>query len=174
MFVDSIIVNEIAPLRSAWAPVGEQAQVPIIGAHDRRVLTGVLNIASGDWISWVSSQYKQGDFQTVLRLTRAHWRGWQIVLFLDRHSAQRANRSRALAHQLSIQLRWLPTACPELNPVDHLWRDVVQNALANEPTPNLVAYVRHAQEHVTGLARHDRLRKAGVFSDDFWLADIVR
>lgn len=99
--------------------------------------------------------------------------GW-VVLFLDRHSAQRANRSRALAHQLSIQLRWLPTACPELNPVDHLWRDVTQNALANEPTPKLADYIQHAQEYVTALSRHERLRKAGVFSENFWLADVVR
>lgn len=129
-----------------WAPVGEQAAVPIVAAHDIRVLTGVLNIKSGHWLCAVSDQFKQADFQSTLRLIRAHWRGWRIVLFLDRHPAHRAGRSSQLACQLGIQLRWLPTACPELNPVDHLWRQVTREILANEPTPRLDETIQRAQE----------------------------
>jgi hypothetical protein len=137
------------------------------------VLTGVLNIKSGDWLDHVSHRYRQEDCQTVLHMIRSHWRGWRIVLFLDRHSAHRAKQSRALARTLHIELRWLPTACPELNVVDHLWRHVVQDVLANEPTPQLDLAVRRAQEYLRALSPHDRLRKAGVFSPTFWLADLI-
>ena len=99
--------------------------------------------------------------------------GW-VVLFLDRHSGHTAKRSRALADQLGIELRWLPTACPELNPVDHLWRAVVQNVTANEPTPNLDETVERIQRYLRSLSRHERLRKAGVLSDTSWLADVIR
>jgi hypothetical protein len=44
LFLDSRIFNEIPPLRAMWAPVGQQALVPIVAARATRVLTGVLNI----------------------------------------------------------------------------------------------------------------------------------
>jgi transposase len=68
---------------------------------------------------------------------RAHWRGWHIVLFVDKHSAHTAGLSRQLARDLGIQLRWLPTACPELNPLDHLCRHLKKDIIANQPTPDL-------------------------------------
>lgn len=105
-----------------WAPIGQQARVPITGSHDRRFLTGVINIQTGDYIDYVSTQFHQEQFQEVLRQIRAHWRGWRIVLFLDRNKPHRADASRKLARDLHIQLRWLPKACSELNVMDHLWR----------------------------------------------------
>jgi hypothetical protein len=148
--------------------------VPIIAAHDIRVLTGVLNIQSGDCLWHLSARYRQADAQMVLREIRAHWRGWQIILFLDRHPAQRARATRRLARQLQIQLRWLPTACPELNVMDHLWRHVTDDVLANEPTPGLDATAKRAVQHIMALPPQDRRRQAGILSDTFWLADVLR
>ena len=173
LFVDSIVVNEIPPLRAVWAPIGQQARIPIIAAHDVRVLTSVLNIQSGDCVLHISERYRQADFQTVLRLMRTHWRGWHIVLFLDKHSAQWAKASRRLARQLGIQLRWLPTACPELNVVDQLWRRVTDEALANEPTPTLVATAQRLADHILGMSPGERRRQAGILSDTFWLRRVL-
>jgi len=174
LFVDSRIFNEIPPLRAMWAPVGQQARVPIVAARKTQILTGILNIKSGTWLGEISDQYRQANFQRVLRRIRAHWRGWRIVLFLDRHPAQRAKRSRQLARQLNIELRWLPTACPELNVVDHLWRHATQEVLANEPTPCLEQTVRRAEQYLASLSPKVRLHKAGVFSPSFWLAHALK
>jgi hypothetical protein len=43
--------------------------------------------------------------------------GWRFVLFLDRGSPHTARASRRLARGLGIELRLLPTACPEQNPL---------------------------------------------------------
>ena len=80
--------------------------------------------------------WNQDEFQKVLRQIRRTWRGWRIVLFLDRGSPHRAKGSMCLASELGIETRWLPVARPELNPVDHLWRHVKQDVLTNEPTPD--------------------------------------
>ena len=168
------MLNEIPPLRAAWAPIGEQAQVPIIAAHEIRVLTGVLNIQSGDCVLHSSARYRQADAQLILREIPAHWRGWPIILFLDRHPAQRARATRRLARQLHIQLRWLPTACPELNVMDHLWRHITDDVLANEPTPDLDTTVQRAVQHILAMSPQKRRRQAGILSDTFWLADVLR
>lgn len=172
LFIDSTIFTEIPPLRAQWSLRGEQACVPITGKHGKQVLTGVLNIKTGDYLQYASAQFKQPHFQEVLHLVRAHWRGWQIVLFLDKLSAQRARASRQLAHDLAVELRWLPTACPHLNPVDHLWRHLKQDILANEPTPNLKKTLKRAWNYLADLPPRKRLQKAGLLSEDCWLKDL--
>jgi hypothetical protein len=93
LFIDSTIFNEVPPLRAMWAPIGEQAQVPILGQHRKKcVLTSVLNIQTGSYFQYSSEAYNQETFHTILKLIRRRWRGWHIVLFLDKISAQRAHK----------------------------------------------------------------------------------
>lgn len=156
-----------------WAPIGEQAQVPILGQHhEKRILTGVLNIQTGAYFQYSSETYTQETFHIILKLIRRRWRGWRIVLFLDRISAQWARSSRRLAKDLDIQLRWLPKACPELNPLDHLWRHLKKDILANEPLPDLKITLKYACSYLNDLSPSERLRKAGVLSGHFWLQDV--
>ncbi len=173
LFLDSTIFTEVPPLRAMWAPIGVQAQVPIWGSHDRRFLTVVLNIRTGDYLDYVSLEYCQANFQEVLHLIRAHWRGWRIVLFLDRCSAQRAKASQRLARELQIQLRWLPKACAELNVVDQLWRHLKDETCINEPVPDLDLTISRAREHLARLGRQQRREKAGILADSFWLAALL-
>ncbi len=173
LFLDSTIFSEIPPLRAMWAPIGQQACVPIEGTHDRRFLTGVLNIKTGDYLDAVSAEFHQGQFQDMLRQIRRHWRGWRIILFVDRNTAHKARASRQLARILKIQLRWLPKACSELNVIDQLWRHVKDDVAANEPTLNVDETVCRAQRYVRALTPQERLQKAGVRSADFWLADVL-
>ena len=157
-----------------WAPIGEQARVPMIGSHAKRFLTGVLNIRTGDYLDYASTEFRQANFQAVLRLIRAHWRGWYIVLFLDRNKPHATPASRRLARQLGIQLRWLPVACPELNVLDCLWRHLKDDLLANQPTPDVDAMINCARSYMAQLPPRERLQKAGVLAPDFWLADLLK
>ena len=156
-----------------WAPIGQQACVPITGDHDRRILTGVMNIRTGDYLDFASAEFHQEHFQHILREIRRHWRGWQIVLFVDRNTPHKAGASRRLARELNIQLRWLPQACSELNVMDQLWRHVKDLIAANEPTPNVFATVQRARHEIRRMTPKERLRKAGILSEDFWLADVL-
>jgi len=173
LFLDEPIVRETPPLRAVWARKGAQAAVPILGFRGKRVLYGVLNVQTGTALVRQARHWKQGTFQEVLRAIRRTWRGWHIVLFLDRGSPHRARASQALARALGIALRWLPVACPELNPVDHLWRHVKQDVLANEPVPALDTSVARACAYIMALSPRERLRKAGVLSSRFWLRKVL-
>ena len=162
-------MTETPPLRAAWAPIGQQAEVPITGNRNKRVLYGALNPKTGHICLDQALKWDQDTFQAHLQHIRSVWRGWNIVLFLDRGSPHRAKRSRQLARLLGIQLRFLPTACPELNPMEGIWREVKGKVLANEPTPDVDRSVEKACEHILKMSPHERLRKAGVLSENFWL-----
>jgi DDE superfamily endonuclease len=90
--------------------------------------------------------------QEHLRHLRSQWRGWNIVLFLDRGSPHTAKRSRKLARELGIELRWLPVACPELNPVESIWRHLKGTALANRPTLWMEELMQRASGYIQSFS----------------------
>jgi transposase len=169
LMLDETIITEIPPLYQCYGRIGEQVCVPIIGTHARRVLHGVLNIGSGELLLLITEDWVQETHQAFLAMIRAHWRGWNIVLFEDRGSPHVAGKSRHLAQELRIELRFLPKATPELNAMDHLWRHVKGRALANWPTQSIEAAADGACQYLLEMTRQERLRKAGVRSGNFWL-----
>ena len=133
------------------------------------MLYGALNPETGHTCLDRALKWNQDSFQAHLRHICSCWRGWNIVLFLDRGSPHRAKRSLELARRLGIELRWLPTACPELNPMEGIWRETKGHILANEPTPDIDRSLDRACEHILEMSPRERLHKAGVLSGNFWL-----
>jgi hypothetical protein len=170
VFTDATIITETPPLRARWALKGWEVAVPIMGNRNKRVLYGALNIKTGAICLDQAQQWNQDSFQEHLRHLKTQWRGWRIVLFLDRGSPHTAKMSRKLARELGIELRWLPVACPELNPVEGIWRHLKGKALANWPTLWMEELMERACGYIQSLAPVERLRNAGVLSANFWLA----
>jgi transposase len=144
--------------------------VPIIGTGHKGVLYRALNVRTGAICLNQALKWNQESFQEHLRHLKTQWRGWNIVLFLDRGSPHTAKGSLKLAKELGIELRWLPVACPELNPVEGLWRQLKGKALANRPTLWMEELMERACRYIQSLSPLERLRKAGVLSGNFWLA----
>ncbi|WP_171473629.1 transposase [Frigoriglobus tundricola] len=169
MFSDATILTQTPPLRACWSKIGEQAEVPITGNRDHRVVFGALNARTGAvWLD-EAAQWNQDAFQEHLRSIRSWWRGWKLVLVVARGSPHTAKRSRQLAAQSGIEMRFLPTACPELNSVEGLWRHVKGRVLANEPTPDLSQSLGRVHDELFQMTPTQHLRLAGVLSGSFWL-----
>ena len=166
---DATIVTEIPPLRAAYAPIGEQAVVPITGNRDKRVGFGGLNIKPGRLEMLSPSHWEGVTFQAFLRQIRRSWRGWHIVLFLDRGSPHTAQDSRKLAKQLSIEIRGLPVATPELNALEPLWEHGKDHVCANRTTHNIDDTADAVCHYLLDLTPQQCLKKAGVLSGNFWL-----
>lgn len=169
--LDEVIITETPPLYSCYCRIGEQARVPITGNRQKRILHGAINIKTGDVLLLMTDVWDEHTHQYFLRMIRAHWRGWQIVLFEDRGTPHTAEESRKLAADLAIELRLLPRATPELNAMDHLWRSVKGRALANRPTLSIDDSADAACQYIFRMTRHERLQKAGILSGNFWLTN---
>jgi transposase len=133
-------------------------------------LYGALNPKTGAICLDQALRWNQESFQEHLRHLRRQWCGWRIVLFLDRGSPHTAKGSRRLAKELGIELRWLPVACPELNPLEGFWRHLKGDGLANEATLWSEEYMGRAFRYIESLSPLELLGKAGVLSGNFWLA----
>jgi hypothetical protein len=77
---------------------------------------------------------------------------------------------RALAAALSVGVRWLPTATPELNACEGLWRGAKGSGLANQASQSIDAAADAACRYLLDLTPRQRLQLAGVLSGHFWLA----
>lgn len=167
--LDETLILETPPLYSCYGRVGQQVAVPVTGNHARRVLHGVLNIDSGAVLLLITKEWDQDTHQAFLRMIRSHWRGWRIVLFEDRGSPHTAADTQEVAEELSLEIRWLPTATPKLNAMDHLWRHVKGPALANRSLQSIDDAADTICQDILALEPQERLRKAGILSGDFWL-----
>jgi transposase len=171
LMLDETIVTEPPPLYSAYGRRGEQIDVPISGSRAKRILHGVINVRSGETLLLITHEWVQETHQAFLGMIRSHWRGWNVVLFQDRGSPHTAGASVARAAELGLEIRWLPRATPELNAMDQLWRRTKGEVLASRPTETVDASADAACAYILGLSRRERLRKAGILSGLFWLAD---
>jgi hypothetical protein len=100
--LDETIITETPPLYSCYGRIGTQVRVPITGNRAKRILHGVLNVWSGDVLLLITEEWVQETHQAFLRMIRAHWRGWQVVLFEDRgspHTAICANLRRVVSKE---------------------------------------------------------------------------
>jgi transposase len=167
--LDETIVTETPPLSGCYGRIGQQVRVLITGSRTNRVIHGVINIHTGDILLLITDVWNEETHRYFLKMIRSHWRGWKIVLFEDRGSPHRAEGSLGLAAELKIETRFLPTATPELNAMDHLWRHVKGRAIANRPTKNIDISADEACQYLIGLTPRQRLEKAGVLSGRFWL-----
>jgi transposase len=173
LFLDATVLRLFPPLRAAWSPRGEQAEVRITGRNAKRVRFGAINPRTGHRVVLRRVRQRPDDFQAFLRHLRRRYRGRPLWLLLDRAPCHEAAKSQALAGRLGIGLRWLPTPCPELNPVDHLWRELKRLIAANRQFRTAGEQADDAERWFLGLTPRQALRKAGILAEDFWLKQLL-
>lgn len=114
-----------ASLMRVFAPIG---QTPVVKAHPGRENThfyGALNLCTGEE-TVLRSDLMQAEVSALfLQQVLAAYPDKPILLLWDRapwHQGE-AIRSGLAAHP-RLEIVWLPTACPELNPQEHVWKAV--------------------------------------------------
>ena len=166
---DEIILRLFPVLRRAWSLSGEQAKVGITGRNAKRVLFGAINLQTAHRILMHATRMSAASFQDFLRLLHKCYPSRPIYLLLDRGRAHIAPLSQALAKELNMALVWLPKQCPELNAMDHLFRQVKAHVSANHQYKSSERHVEYAEQYLLHLTGKEALTKAGILSKNFWL-----
>jgi transposase len=164
------------PLRKQWARQGQPACVLLGGGNARRVISGAMNLGTGHRLWLPRRRQRAEDFQAFLRQVHARYRGWQVLLLVDRDASHTAHQSIRLAQQLKIRLLWLPTRCPELNPMEALWGHAKNVVSANQQCANRDRFdcqVKRFTDYLSALTAKQALQTAGMFYKNFWLHRIV-
>jgi transposase len=167
--LDETIVTETPPLYFAYGHSGKQIQVQITGSRTKRIIHGAINIKTGAIDLLISWQLNSQTHMHFLEHIRNKWRGWNIILFEDKGTFHTCEESMELAEKLGIEVRFLPTATPELNAMDQLWRRVKGETLGSRSTLSIDQSALKVCRYIIDLSPHDRLLKAGILSGNFWI-----
>jgi transposase len=138
------------------------------------VLSGTINLRTGHRVVMTAPKMDQQNFQRFLRLLRRCYRHRSVWLLLDGASAHTAPKSRALAKALNIELIWLPKQCPELNAMDHLFKEVKADISANYQYQSIEEHVAFAEAYILALSNKQALKRAGILSKNFWLKSFFK
>jgi transposase len=144
--------------------------VPVTGRNDRRVLFGAVNVETGHRVLRRAKSMRQVEVHAFLRELRSRYRAARrIWLVLDQHGSHGSPATRKLAASLGIELLFLPKQWPELNPMDHLWKEVKRDVVANRQYATIDEEAEAAENWLLWLSPTEARRKVGMLSKNFWL-----
>jgi transposase len=169
LFEDETEIHLFPPVSAGWAHRGEEAKVPISGENAQRAIFGTLDIETGRRILVARNGLCAADFQALLCLIRGGYGDRKVALLLDGASSHTAHESKALAVQLDITLIWLPPKCPQLNPLDRLWKCAKQKVCANRQYKSIDEQEGRFLDYLRSLSQHEALRKSGLLAKNYWL-----
>ncbi|WP_414696781.1 transposase [Paraflavisolibacter sp. H34] len=83
-------------------------------------------------------------------------------------------KSQTLAEELNIKLIWLPKQCPELNAMDHMWKEVQSDVSANHQYANIAEHADFGETYILKLTNFQAKHRAGILSKNFWLKSFFK
>ena len=146
----------------------------VSGRIEQRALYGVINMKNGWRLVVDLPRINASGFQIFITQLRAQLKGRCIYMILDSASAHTAKASIKLANKLRVRLIFLPKQCPELNAMDHLWRNVKTNIAANYQYTTAVIQAQAAITYIQTLNPKAALKLAGIKSTEFWLKSFLK
>jgi len=128
-------------VRRTWAPRGHTPVLRQWDRHDRLSVVSALSVSPRRHrlgLCWEAhrANLRTEELLVFLRAVRRR-QGKDPILILDRWSVHRAAVRRLRERFPQLQVEWLPSHAPELNPVEQVWNHAKYTDLANRAPEDL-------------------------------------
>ena len=138
-----------------WSPIGHPPVVAVSPQRDCLVFYGALDLRTGEEYAIMTDKMNQRTSATFLEAVVARFPGRRVLVIGDNASWHKGLPiNRLLADHPCLSLFYLPVACPDLNPQEHVWA-VVRRTVP--PQVNSPRFADLAQAFLVTL-RRTRLR----------------
>lgn len=164
LYEDETTVRLLPLLRAMWMLVRQQVRIHVPPNWNRCFhIFGALEVGTGEWVYRFFDQRTRKEFIAFLEhLLTVYPRGC-IFLILDNGSIHTAKEVLEwLATHPRIQLLWLPTYSPHLNPVERIWKVMKQAVAANRAYAQLGMLKQAAREFFADLTPEQALQTASL------------
>lgn len=134
-FIDGVHPTMATKISGGWIKKGQTKEVKTNGSRSRINLMGALNL--NDISSTIIQKYKTVNTESVidflehLRKTSNIPCDQTIHIVLDQAGYHRSEKTKEVAKKLNIELHYLPPYCPNLNPIERLWKVMNEYARNN-------------------------------------------
>ena len=131
LFQDETELHRFPPLRGAWSPVGEQAEVAVPDQNGKLALYGALDVLTGETIMADYPKGRSDHTISFLGTVLDRVEG-EVLLVWDNASHHTSRPVEAyVAEHDRLRVLPLPKRSPEDNPVEDLWRALKNTVAAN-------------------------------------------
>ena len=136
LFLDEAEARTHPYLAHCWAKRGTDLRIEAPGQAKRRAMLGAFDPVRLQLLVRTSTTKRSTDFVDLLDdLASAYGRSERtrpLVVVMDNGPIHTSKlTTKALAERPWLTLEWLPKYAPELNAIEHCWRDLKRHHLAN-------------------------------------------
>ena len=151
-FADELDISLLSKVGYQWMPKGEQVEVLTPGTNEKRHLAGALNITTGTITHCVWYRKPTGLFldllQTLDRTYPARTCFHLQVVVDNAKIHQAAAVTKWLAAHPRFELLYLPTYCPQANPIERAFGDVHDKCTRNHTRKRIWHLVQDVKRHL--------------------------
>jgi transposase len=151
-FADELDINLLPKVGYQWMPKGEQVAVLTPGTNEKRYLAGALDVTTGMITHCVWYRKQTGLFLELLdTLDRTHPAPLftQLTVVVDNAKLHKAQKVQHwLAAHPRFALLYLPTYCPDANPIERAFGDVHDKCTRNHTRKRIWHLVGDVKQHL--------------------------
>jgi len=151
-FADELDINLLPKVGYQWMPKGEQVEVLTPGTNEKRYLAGALDLTTGALTHCVWYRKQTGLFLELLyTLDRTHPAPLftHLTVVVDNAQLHKAKNVRQwLAAHPRFELLYLPTYCPDANPIERAFGDVHDKCTRNHTRKRIWHLVKDVKQHL--------------------------
>jgi transposase len=151
-FADELDISLLAKVGYQWMPKGEQVEVMTPGTNEKRHLAGALNITTGTIAHCVWYRKPTGLFLDLLQTLDRPYPArtfFHLQVVVDNAKIHQAAAVRKwLAAHPRFELLYLPTYCPQANPIERAFGDVHDKCTRNHTRKRIWHLVQDVKRHL--------------------------
>jgi len=151
-FADELDIHLLPKVGYQWMPKGEQVEVLTPGTNEKRYLAGALEITTGKITQCGWYRKQTGLFLDLLdTLDRTHPAPLflQLTVVVDNAKLHKAKKVQQwLAAHPRFELLYLPTYCPDANPIERAFGDVHDKCTRNHTRKRMWHLVQDVKQHL--------------------------
>ncbi len=151
-YEDECDLHLLPVVRAMWQRRGQQVRVPTPGTNRKRAIFGALDIRTGAWHYALFDRKLAVHFLAFLEQLVAAYGSRPVLVIVDNYGIHHAQVvQRWLAEHPRMQVLFLPTYSPRLNPVEKVWWQLKRRVAANRCHGTLEALVAAVHQFFTEL-----------------------
>ena len=151
-FAHELDISLLSKVGSQWMPKGEQVEVRTPGTNEKRHVAGALNVTTGTIAHCVWYRKTTGLFLDLLKTldriypARTFLHLWVVVDNAKIHHAKEV--PQWLAAHPRFKVLYLPTYCPQANPIERAFGDVHDQCTRNHTRKRMWHLVQDVKRHL--------------------------
>lgn len=153
LFADELDIHLLPKVGYQWIPHGETVKLLTPGQNRKHYLAGALELKTGRLVHCLGGRKTNALFRALLdRLARRYPKARfdKIYVVVDNYGIHKAKAVHQwLAAQPRFELLFLPTYCPQANPIERAFGDVHDKCTRNHRRKRLEELVRDVEHHLS-------------------------